>query len=118
MDAAKAVTAIFVQPDATAFQITGRNLVGHTIGFQVTLGLSSADTCAWNFGDGATAPCEPDAIVAGTASPLAISVRGSHAYAQQGNYTVTVTASNAASAAAATTQVRILLPFFLPWVAR
>ena len=122
MDAAKAVTATFSTTSQPAIETNGQTVISQTIEFTATLGLNSYDECTWDFDDGATAPCQ---AARATASPDAVdnlTVRATHAYVQPGQYTVTVTARNAAGEVRATLEVNIRATadsaIFLPVITR
>lgn len=68
--------------------------INQTVNFSATLGSGVNVTYTWDFGDGSAL------LVAGATT--------THAYANAGNYQVTVTASNATNTASASTAVTIL----------
>jgi len=109
MDSDKQVQAIFTQDATAVISATGRMIITMPVTFTATLGMSSFDTCTWDFNDGNTAPCQP-VTAAGATAPQDLRVRTSHIYAVEGTYVVSVTASNRAGVITAALPIQIANP--------
>ncbi len=122
VDAAKEVTATFNTFLAPEIAVDGPTVISQTIEFTATLGLNSYDECTWDFDDGATAPCQAARTAESPDAMNNLTVRATHFYAQPGQYTVTVTARNAAGEVRATLDVNIRATadsaIFLPVITR
>jgi CSLREA domain-containing protein len=107
LDAAKSVTATFSRVAAPIIEVDGVIEVGKTAHFTATLGMSSFESCEWDFGDGSKAPCETGVTAAEAEAVNAIVVTATHTYAAEGAYTVRVAATNAAGTVQAELEVEI-----------
>jgi hypothetical protein len=105
------VTATFGQnPQGSTLEIGGEPLVGSALNFTATLNLTPVTECTWDFGDGTSEACDPDATVAGVDAVHDVTVLATHTYTQAGNFIVIVTASNDAGRVVVAQQIAIQTP--------
>lgn len=119
MSQARNVSATFNTNAVPVIQTQGEPVPGQLMQFTATLPLSTLADCEWDFDDGTTEPCETGLNAAMADGTDAITVQATHTYVEAGNYTVTVTASNAAGTFVATLPVTVSLPrVYLPTVTK
>jgi hypothetical protein len=118
MSTARMVTATFTSATQPGIGVGGWAAIDRAIEFSATLGLNSFDQCTWDFGDSATASCQPVSVAVTPAAVDNLVVNTTHTFTQSGQYTVTVTAQNAAGVVQASLAVNVLIPTYVPMIRR
>ncbi len=119
MDQARSVMATFNKTSTAAILMEGPAVIGQSIRFNASLPLSAIANCTWDFDDGTVESCDVGSAETMPSEVDVVIVKATHTFVEAGEYSVSVTATNAAGTYFESLPVTVSnLSVFLPAVKR